>query len=151
MALDFIVQCTIRLKLSRICRVEFQHEFQHIGTALGGPGKVITMVKNLEDLQQVSKDNVDTAMKSMGAISKSTQAIAVEVADYSKKAFEDGTAALEKLFGVKSLDKAIELQSEYAKTAYEGFVAQASKMGEMYADLAKETYKPFETMMAKAK
>jgi hypothetical protein len=111
----------------------------------------MNMVKNFEDLQQVGKENVDTAMKSMGAISKSAQAIAAEMADYSKKTFEDGTAALEKLFGVKSLDKAIEVQTEYAKTTYEGFVAKASKIGELYADLAKETYKPFEAMMAKAK
>ncbi len=111
----------------------------------------ITMIKNFEDLQQVGKENVDTTLKSMGALSKSAQAIAVEMADYSKKAFEDGTAALEKLFGVKSFDKAIEVQTEYAKTAYEGFVAKASKIGELYADLAKETYKPFEAMMAKAK
>ena len=109
------------------------------------------MVKNFDDLQQVGKDNVDVTLKAMGALSKGTQAIAVEVADYSKKAFEDGTAAMEKLFGVKSLDKAIEVQTEYAKTAYEGFVAKASKIGELYADLAKETYKPFEVLMAKAK
>ena len=109
------------------------------------------MVKNFEDLQQVGKENVDVALKSMGVLSKSAQAIAVEVADYSKKSFEDGTAALEKLFGVKSLDKAIEVQTEYAKTAYEGFVAKASKIGELYADFAKETYKPFEAMLAKAK
>jgi hypothetical protein len=109
------------------------------------------MVKNLEDLQQVSKENVDVTLKAMGALSKGTQAIAVEVADYSKKAFEDGSAALEKLFGVKSLDKAIEVQTEYAKTAYEGFVAEATKLSGLYADLAKETYKPFETAMAKAK
>ena len=92
------------------------------------------MVKNFEDLQQVGKENVDVALKSMGALSKSAQAIAVEVADYSKKSFEDGTAALEKLFGVKSLDKAIEVQTEYAKTAYEGFVAKASKSVEREAD-----------------
>jgi len=109
------------------------------------------MVKNFEDLQQVSKENVDLAMKSVGVLSKGAQAIAVEVADYSKKAFEDGTAAMEKLFGVKSLDKAIEVQTEYAKASYEGFVAKASKIGELYADLAKETYKPFETLLAKAK
>jgi hypothetical protein len=90
-------------------------------------------------------------MKSMGVLSKGGQAIAVEVADYSKKAFEDGTAVLEKLFGVKSVEKAIEVQTEYAKSAYEGFVAKASKIGELYADLAKETYKPFETLLAKAK
>ncbi|HTO64165.1 MAG TPA: phasin family protein [Bradyrhizobium sp.] len=109
------------------------------------------MIKTFEDLQQVGKENVDTALKSFGAISKGSQAIAVEVVDYSKKAFEDGSAALEKLFGVKSFDKAIEVQTEYAKTAYEGFVAKASKIGELYADLAKETYKPFEAIMAKAK
>ena len=109
------------------------------------------MVKNLEDLQQFGKENVDIALKSMGVLSKSSQAIATEITDYSKKAFEDGTAALEKLFGVKSFEKAIEVQTEYAKTAYEGFVAKASKIGELYADLAKETYTPFETLMAKAK
>ncbi len=109
------------------------------------------MVKSFEDLQQVSKENMDTAMKSMGAVSKSAQAIATEIAGYSKKSFEESTAALEKLFGVKSFEKAIELQTEYAKTAYEGFVAEATKIGEMYAALAKETYKPFESIMAKAK
>ncbi|HWE78853.1 MAG TPA: phasin family protein [Pseudolabrys sp.] len=109
------------------------------------------MVKNFEDLQQVGKENMDAALKTMGALSKSSQAIAVEVADYSKKAFEDSTAALEKLFGVKSLDKAIEVQTEFAKTAYEGFVSKASKIGELYADLAKESYRPFEVMLAKAK
>jgi hypothetical protein len=109
------------------------------------------MMKTFEEFQQVGKENVDVALKSFGAVSKCTQAIAVEVVDYSKKAFEDSTAFWEKLFGVKSLDKAIELQSDYAKTAYEGFVAKASKIGEMYADLAKETYKPYEAMLAKTK
>lgn len=109
------------------------------------------MVKNFDDLQSVGKENVDAALKSFGALSKSGQAIAVEFADYSKKSFENGTAALEKLFGVKSFDKAIEVQTEYAKTAYEGFVAEASKLSELYANLAKETYKPFETIFARAK
>ena len=109
------------------------------------------MVKNFEDLQTVGKENVDATLKSFGALSKSGQAIAIELADYSKKAFQDGSAALEKLFGVKSLDKAIEVQTEYAKTAYEGLVDEATKLGGLYSDLAKETYKPFESMFARAK
>lgn len=109
------------------------------------------MVKNFEELQQASKENIDLAVKSMGNVSKSAQAIAVELADYSKKSFEESTAMIEKLFGVKSLEKAIEVQSEYAKSAYEGFVAETTKLGEMYSALAKETYKPFEALMAKAK
>ena len=108
------------------------------------------MLKNFDDIQKYGKDHVDSTMKAWGQVSKGVQAIATESADYSKKSFEEGSAALEKLFGAKSLEKAIEIQTAYAKTAYEGFVAQATKMGELYADLAKETYKPFESMMPKA-
>jgi hypothetical protein len=108
------------------------------------------MIKNFDDMQKISKDSMDATMKSFGSLSKTTQAIAAEVADYSKKSFEDGTKVVEKLFGARSLDKAIEIQTDYAKSAYEGFVAQATKIGELYADLAKETYKPFESYMVKA-
>jgi hypothetical protein len=107
------------------------------------------MLKNFEDIQKLGKDNVDTCMKQFGTVSKGWQAIATEFADYSKKSFEDGSAALEKLFGAKSLEKAIEVQSDYVKTTYEGFVAEATKLGELYTDLAKETYKPYEGLLAK--
>lgn len=104
------------------------------------------MVKNIEDMQKFGKDGMDASMKSLGAISKGVQAIAVEMADYSKKAFEEGTAATEKLFGAKSFDKVVEVQSEYAKSAYESFIAQTAKLGELYADLAQEIYKPYESL-----
>jgi hypothetical protein len=107
------------------------------------------MIKNFDEMQKFSKENVDATMKSLGAFSKASQTIATEVADYSKKSFEDGTKVLEKLLGAKTLDKAIEIQTDYAKSAYESFVAQATKMGELYADLAKEAYKPYENFVAK--
>ena len=106
------------------------------------------MLMNFDDLQKLGKDNMDTALKQFGAVSRSFQAIATEVADYSKKSFEETAAATEKLFGARSLDKAMEVQADYVKTAYQGFVARTAKLGELYADLAKETYKPFEGLVA---
>ena len=73
---------------------------------------------------------------------KSLQAIATETTDYSKQAFEKWHVHFEKLMGVKKFDEAIQLHSDFAKTAYEDFVAQATKVGEMYANLAKEAFKP---------
>jgi hypothetical protein len=107
------------------------------------------MVKNIEDVQKLGKDNMDAAMNSMGAVSKSLQAIAVEMADYSKKSFEQGAAAAEKLVGAKSIEKAMEVQADYAKTAYEGLVSQSAKFNGLYADLAQITIKPFEGFMTK--
>ncbi len=109
------------------------------------------MFQNFDDIQKISKENTELALKNFNTVSKGFQTIAVEVADYQKKSFETGTAALEKMFSAKSLDKAMETQSEYLKTAYEGFVAEAKKISELCADLAKETYKPIETAFAKAK
>jgi phasin family protein len=108
------------------------------------------MVKSIEDMQRMGKDNVDVTLKAFGAMSKGFQAIAVEMADYAKKAFEEGTAATEKLIGAKSLDKAFEVQSDYVKQAYEGFVSQTTKLGELYAGVAQEAYKPFESYVAKS-
>jgi phasin family protein len=116
-------------------------------SAAGLQGKA--MLKNFEDVQKYGKDSMDANMKSVGATTKSVQAIAAEVTDYSKKSFESSTAAFEKLLGAKTLEKAIEVQSEFAKAAYEGFVAEATKLGELYTDLAKEVYKPFEGYLAK--
>jgi len=103
-----------------------------------------------DELQKLGKDSMDSALTSFGALTKSAQAIAVEVVEYSKKSAEGSAAAWEKLVGAKTLEKALEVQSEYLKSAYEDFVAEATKLGELYIDLAKETYKPFEGALAKA-
>src|SRR5262249_12059928 len=108
------------------------------------------MVKNFEDMQKLGKDNMDATVASLGALSKGFQTIAVEMADYGKKVFEDGTAVAEKLLGARSLDKAVEVQSDYVKASYEQFLAQATKFGELYAGLAQEAYRPFEACIAKA-
>ena len=97
-----------------------------------------------KSVYEIQKENMDAAMKSFGAMSKAFQAIAVEFANYSKRSLEDHTAATEKLMSAKSLEKAVEMQTEYMRTAYEGFVAHATKIGGLYADLAKELYKPIE-------
>lgn len=107
------------------------------------------MMNNFDEFQKMSKDNMDLAMESFGSFSKGFQAIAAEVADYQKKSFEEGTAAVEKLVASKSLDKAFEAQAEYVKSAYEGFVGEMSKIGEMVTDLSKDAYKPYESVLGK--
>jgi hypothetical protein len=107
------------------------------------------MVKNFDEMQKLGQESANAATTSFGVVSKGVQAIATEVADYSKKSFEDGTQAFEQLLGTKSVEKAMELQQVYFKNAYEGFVTRATKIGTLYADLVKETYKPFEGYVAK--
>jgi hypothetical protein len=102
------------------------------------------MMKPFEDFQKLSQGNVDSAMKAFGEWNKGWQAIAAEMTDYTKRSFEEGTQTLEKLMAVKSVEQAFEIQSSYAKRAYDDYMQQLSKIGGMYAEFAKEAYRPME-------
>ena len=97
----------------------------------------------------VRQGSLETVVASATTVQHGLQAIASAYGDYTKKSFEDTKSFVEKLSGVKSLDKAIEVQTEYAKSAYETFVAESQKIAGLYTDLAKQTFKPLEGMVAK--
>jgi phasin family protein len=105
--------------------------------------------KASEGFQKIGKDNYDAVLRSYGELNKGFQAIGARVTDYSKRAFEDATRAFEQLAGSKSLEQAIEIQSQYAKKAYDTWVSEASKLSEMYAAVARDAYKPVEQAVAK--
>jgi hypothetical protein len=108
------------------------------------------MAYEFDDIQKYGKEQFDAATAATTSFAKTLQAIATETADYSKKSFESGTAFMEKLLGAKSYDSAIQIQSEYWKNSYAGFIAQATKLGELYSNLAKEAFKPIENAFTKA-
>ncbi|MGH6811933.1 MAG: phasin family protein [Methylocella sp.] len=108
------------------------------------------MASEFDDVQNYGKEQFGAAAAATTYFAKTLQTIANETADYSKKALESNSAFMEKLLGAKSYDTAIQIQSEYWKTSYAGFVAQATKIGELYSNLAKEAFKPVETVFAKA-
>ena len=102
------------------------------------------MVANFDSVQQLGKDQFEAVSAAAAAVTKGWQSIAAETTDYSKKSFEKSRVLAEKLIAVKKIDEAFQLQSEFAKSAYEDFVAEATKLGEIYSSLAKEVFKPVE-------
>ncbi|WP_431322621.1 phasin family protein [Rhizobium sp. YTU87027] len=105
---------------------------------------------NFDEASRKSKEAMDTMLKSYSDTAKGFQAIAVEGVEYSKKSFQDAVTHFESLSGARSLEAAFELQTNYVKSAYESFVSEATKLGEMYSDLAKNAYKPYEAPVAAA-
>ena len=103
----------------------------------------------LEDIQNYGKEQLENAVASATSVQNGLQAIASAYGDYTKKSFEDTRSFVEKLSGVKSLDKALEAQTEYAKSSYETFVAESQKIAGLYGELAKQAYKPVEGFVAK--
>ncbi len=108
------------------------------------------MFKSVEDFQKFNKDQIEAVTAASSTLQKGLQQMATEATAYSKKQLEVSSAAVEKLMGTKSLDAAFQIQSDYAKSAYEAFIAQATKFGELYTGLAKDAMKPVEVAVSKA-
>ena len=102
------------------------------------------MFTNIEELQKASKTHLESTTAAAAALSRGLQEISAELADYSKKSLEESATHVESLLGAKTIDTAVQLQSEYARSAYEGFVARSTKIGELYTRLVRDAFKPAE-------
>lgn len=107
------------------------------------------MANNFGDVQKLGKDQFEQFSASAAAVARGFQALASEATEYSKRSLETTTSFMERLVGVKSVGSAIQIQSEFAKTQFENFFAQANRVGEIYRDIAKEAYRPMESAVQK--
>jgi hypothetical protein len=79
----------------------------------------------------------------------SLQTIANAYRDYTRKSLEEFGSFVEQLSGVRSLDKAMTVQTEFVKRAYENSVAESQKICELHNRLAKQTLDPFKGLTGK--
>jgi phasin family protein len=79
----------------------------------------------------------------------SLQTIANAYRDYTRKSLEEFGSFVEQLSGVRSLDKAMTVQTEFVKRAYETSVAESQKICELHNRLARQTLDPFKGVAAK--
>ncbi len=107
------------------------------------------MIRNIEELQAIGRENVEAAFASAAALTRGLQSIATEVADFQRKSVEDTAAVWEKALAAKSFEKAVEVQTEFAKGVYEAYLGRANKISEIYLNAAKEALKPFEAQVDK--
>jgi membrane protein involved in colicin uptake len=116
-----------RVKAEQVARVRAAQEAE---ARTGG--------KEIANFQELGIAPLESTTSAVTALAARFETIAAETIDYSKKSLQNGSAFVEKLLGAKSFESAIHIRSEYAKTSYADFVAYLTKMGGLYAKLAKE-------------
>lgn len=95
-----------------------------------------------EELTQVSKGHVEAMIQSTKIAAKGLETVGQEVAEYSRKSFEDASAALKGFVEVKSATDFFRLQSDFARTQFDSFVAETSKLSETMIKLAGDVAEP---------
>ena len=97
---------------------------------------------SFENFQNLSKQQVEAATAFAATFSKGLQEIAAETTEYSKQSLAAGAEAMERLMGAKSVETAVQIQTDFAKSAFQDFVAKSTKINEIFAKLAADAMKP---------
>jgi hypothetical protein len=107
-------------------------------------------MNGIEQYQDHLRQQSLATVASAEQLAKHFQAIAAAHGDNAKRSFKEGAAFLERLAGAKSLEQALEIRTEYSRTAHETFVAESKRIVDIYNELSKIALKPFGIMISKA-
>lgn len=95
-----------------------------------------------EEMTELGKGNVEAMVASTKIVAKGLETVGQEVAEYSRKSFEDASAALKSFTQVKSATDFFRLQSDFARSQFDGLVTEGSKLSETMIKLAGDVAEP---------
>ena len=101
-------------------------------------------VKNYDQLVGYGKEAVEAYVKSANVAGKGAETLHNEIYSYSKQSIEESIAAAKTLLGAKSVHEAFELQSDFAKMAFDAYVGQVTKLSELFVATTKEALEPLQ-------
>ncbi|MFV3075152.1 phasin family protein [Niveispirillum fermenti] len=97
---------------------------------------------SFDDVVGFQKDNVEAFVASSQILTKGLEALSKEIAAFTQAQYEQSVATTKALFAVKSVKELVDLQTEFAKTSFDAFVAEATKVSETGFKVANEAAEP---------
>jgi phasin family protein len=95
-----------------------------------------------EELTELTKGNVEAIVASTKVAAKGVETLGQELAEFSRKSFEDASAAMKGIADVKSPTDFFRLQSDFARSQFDLMVAETSKLSETMIKLAGQAAEP---------
>ncbi len=96
----------------------------------------------MNEMNAHSKKNLEAVVAAATASAKGAEALGAQAMAFSKAMFDSNVSAAKSLAGAKSVQEVVELQTAFAKTALETYMAELTKMTETVSSSMKESIKP---------
>jgi phasin family protein len=114
-------------------------------TAASGQAFKDAVDKSLTAMNEInaqSKSTLEALVASATAAGKGAETLGAQAVAYSKKSMDDHIAAARSLTAAKSIQEAFELQTAWAKSALEGYLAEVTRASDTMTASVKETLTP---------
>src|ERR1700744_6774128 len=91
-----------------------------------------------------NKDTAEAVIKSATVAGKGAETLHNEIYAYAKQSMENSIAAGKAILGSKSVHAAMEVQTNFAKSAFENYVAELTKFNQLFSATAKDSFAPLQ-------
>ena len=105
---------------------------------------------NFDEVSDFNRENVEAAIVSSNIVAKGFEVVGKEFAAYAQQAIEANMAAAKNLSTAKDPQELMDLQSEWAKSAFDGFVAESSKLQDISVKVSNQASQPINERINKA-
>ena len=104
----------------------------------------------VEELTDLTRGNVEAFVASSKVAARGVEQLSQEVAEFGRRNFEQASTAFRSFSEVRSPADLFRLQSDFARQAFDGIVAESSKVSETVLKLAGEVAEPLTSRYAVA-
>jgi phasin family protein len=104
-------------------------------------------LKGYDEFASMNKSSMDAFVKSSNIMAKGMEDLGKTYFAFAQSAAEQNVAAAKKLMTAKTINDVVDIQSEVARTSFDAWVAEATKMSEMSMKVANEAFEPIQSQL----
>lgn len=105
---------------------------------------------NFDQVSDFNRENVEAVIVSSNIVAKGFEVVGKEFAAYAQKAADANMAAAKMLSTAKNPQELMDMQTEWAKTAFDGFVAESTKLQDISVKVSNQASQPISERINKA-
>jgi phasin family protein len=106
--------------------------------------------KAAEEIGSFTRENVEAFVESGKIAAKGFETLTQSAIELAKKNGEAATTAFKSFSSAKSANELLQLQSDFARSQFDKFVADSSKMTEAFVKLSTDMFEPISSRFAVA-
>lgn len=99
-------------------------------------------MKAYEDAAKFNKENLDAFVVASTTYAKGVESVSKSWAAFAQETFEASANVAKAMLGAKTLKEAVDLQTDFAKTTFDKFVAEGTKVSEASIKVTNEALEP---------
>lgn len=102
----------------------------------------VSAFKAYEEFSKFQKDNYDAYVAASTIFAKGAENVGKTWMSLTQEALENAAQTAKALLGAKTLREAVDLQSDFAKSNFDKFVAEGTKLSELSVKVTNEAFAP---------